>query len=199
MLLLGPQYVIIMSKLQLRIFDGTRNLFAAPAKFLVTITDGNQTQHVRDYFPENDITFDLPFFDNFGDNYTVIVWADGYKQAGFVPVKLSDQFLKIVDIMLIANNPGFSFADAKWEAVNSRYPFLGSDVEDAAGETRYNNLLEQSERTLACLGYGNDSGLCRAPHDPDHAEFRGMRSSLAGPSVLGHSGQFLLRMIRCSN
>jgi hypothetical protein len=151
MLLLGPQYVIIMSKLQLRIFDGTRNLFAAPAKFLVTITDGNQTQHVRDYFPENDITFDLPFLDNFGDNYTVIVWADGYKQAGFVPVKLSDQFLKIVDIMLIANNPGFSFADAKWEAVNSRYPFLGSDVEDAAGEARYNNLLEQSEGTLACL------------------------------------------------
>jgi hypothetical protein len=34
---------------------------------------------------------------------------------------------------------------------------------------------------------------------PYHAEFRGMRSSLAGPSVLGHSGQFLLRMIRCSN
>jgi hypothetical protein len=26
-----------------------------------------------------------------------------------------------------------------------------------------------------------------------------MRSSLAGPSVLGHSSQFLLRMIRCSN
>jgi hypothetical protein len=26
-----------------------------------------------------------------------------------------------------------------------------------------------------------------------------MRSSLAGPSVLGHSGQFLLRMTRCSN
>ena len=26
-------------------------------------------------------------------------------------------------------------------------------------------------------GYGNDSFLCRAPHDTDHAEFRGMRSS----------------------
>jgi hypothetical protein len=41
-----------------------------------------------------------------------------------------------------------------------------------------------------------------SPNGPfcrDHAQFRGMRSSLAGPSVLGHSGQFLLRMIRCSN
>ncbi len=80
-----------MSKLQLRIFDGTRQLFSAPAKFLVTITDGNKTQRVRNYFDANDITFDLPFFDNFGDNYAVVVWAQGYKQAGFVPVTLSDQ------------------------------------------------------------------------------------------------------------
>ena len=48
-------------------------------------------------------------------------------------------------------------------------------------------------------GYGNDSVLCRAPHARDHAEFRGMRSSLPGPSVLDHSGQFLLRMIKCPN
>ena len=30
-----------MSKLELRIFDGSRQLFSAPAKFLITITDGN--------------------------------------------------------------------------------------------------------------------------------------------------------------
>jgi hypothetical protein len=55
-----------MSKLQLCIFDGTRQLFSAPAKFLVTITDGNRTQQIRDYYEANDITFDLPFFDNLG-------------------------------------------------------------------------------------------------------------------------------------
>jgi hypothetical protein len=48
------------------------------------------------------------------------------------------------------------------------------------------------------MGYGKDSGQ-NGPFFTDHAEFRGMRSSFAGPSVLGHSGQFLLRMIRCSN
>ena len=37
------------------------------------------------------------------------------------------------------------------------------------------------------------------PFSPYHAEFRGKRSSFAGPSVLGNSGQFLLRIIRCSN
>lgn len=140
-----------MSKLQLRIFDGTRQLFFAPAKFLVTITDGNRTQHIRDYYEVNEITFDLPFFDNFGDNYTVVVWAEGCKQAGFVPVTLSDQYLKTLDIMLIPNDPGFSFVNARWDAANARYPFLGSDVDNAAGAARYGNFLDQSENSLACL------------------------------------------------
>jgi hypothetical protein len=140
-----------MSKLQLRVFDGTRQLFSAPAQFLVTITDGNQTQQVRDYFPDNDLTFDLPFFDNFGDNYTVVVWAKGYKQAGFMPVTLSEQYLKTLDIMLIPDQPGFSFVDARWDEANTLYPFLGSDVDNATGAARYDNLLDKTPKSLACL------------------------------------------------
>lgn len=140
-----------MSKLQLRIFDGTRQLFPAPAQFLVTITDGNKTQQVRDYYVANDIIFDLPFFDNFGDNYTVVVWTKGYKQAGFTPVILSDQYVKTLDIMLISNDPGFSFVDARWDAAKARYPFLGSDVDNAVGAARYDSLLDQAEKSLACL------------------------------------------------
>ena len=140
-----------MSKLQLRVFDGTRQLFSAPAQFLVTITDGNRTQQVRDYYQANDITFDLPFFDNFGDNYTVVVWAKGYKQAGFTPVTLSDQYLKTLDIMLIPNEPGFSFVDARWDPARLLYSFLGSDVDNATGAARYDNLLDQTPKSLACL------------------------------------------------
>jgi len=140
-----------VSKLQLRVFDGTRQLFSAPAQFLVTITDGNRTQQVRDYYQANDITFDLPFFDNFGDNYTVVVWAKGYKQAGFTPVSLSDQYLKTLDIMLIPDKPGFSFVDARWDPARVLYPFLGSDVDNATGAARYDNLLDQTPKSLACL------------------------------------------------
>jgi hypothetical protein len=140
-----------VSKLQLRIFDGTRRLFSAPAQFLVTITDGNRTQQIRDYYEANDITFDLPFFDNFGDNYTVVVWAKGYRQAGFTPVMLSEQYLKTLDIMLISGQPGFSFVDARWDAAEARYPFLGSDVDNAAGAARYDDLLDKTEKSLACL------------------------------------------------
>jgi hypothetical protein len=139
------------SALRLRIFDGTRQLFTAPAQFLITITDGYQTQHVRQYYSENDITFNLPFFDNFGDEYTVLVWAQGYKQAGFSPVELSNSYVKTLDLMLISDTPGFSFVNARWAAAKAAYPFIGSDVDDATGETRYDNLLDQTEKTLACL------------------------------------------------
>ena len=68
------------SKLELRIFDGSQQLFPAPANFLVTITDGNQVQRFRSYINKPQILFDdLPFFDNFGDNYSILVSADGYK------------------------------------------------------------------------------------------------------------------------
>jgi hypothetical protein len=140
-----------VGKLQLRIFDGSRQLFSTATKFLVTITDGNQTQHVRDYFRDNDITFDLPFFDNLGDEYRVVVWAEGYKQAGFAPVKLSDNYLKRLDIMLVSDDAGFSFADAPWATANARYPFIGGDLDDAAGATRYEDFMEASQRPLACL------------------------------------------------
>jgi hypothetical protein len=141
-----------MSKLRIRIFDGTRQPFAAPAKFLVRIVDGNQKVQIWKEYEANDITFnDLPFFDNFGDNYTVLISADGYKQAGFVPVKLSDAYLKTLDIMLIPNEPGFSFVNARWPAVKSAYPFIASDVNNATGQKRYDDLLDKTERSLACL------------------------------------------------
>jgi hypothetical protein len=140
-----------MSTLRLRIFDGTRQLFAAPANFLITITDGNQTQHIHDYYPDNDITFtDLPFFDGLGDRYTVIVWADGFQQAGFTPVWLSDDYTRTLDIMLISNNPGFSFVDARFPEASAQYPFIAAGNDNAAAEALYDGLVEQ-QKPLACL------------------------------------------------
>ncbi len=139
------------SKLRLRIFDGTRQLFAAPAKFLVRITDGNQKVHTWTEYTLNDLLFELPFFDNLGDHYTVLVSAKGYKQAGYYPVKLSDRYLTTLDLMLIRNDPGFSFVDARWPAAKSKFPYLASGAKEAAGEQRYDDLLDKTEKSLASL------------------------------------------------
>jgi hypothetical protein len=138
-----------MSKLRLRIFDGTRQLFSTPAQLLVRIVDGNQKLQIWQSYPQNDLTFDLPFFDNFGDNYSVLVSCDGYKQAGFVPMKLSNTYLATLDIMLIPNSPQFNFANGPWPAAKAAYPFLAAG--DATGEKRYNNLLENAPKSLACI------------------------------------------------
>ncbi len=140
-----------MSQLTLRIFDGTRNLFAAPAQFLITITDGNQKQLVRDYFNAPTQAFDLPFYDNFGDLYSVVVWANGYRQVGFAPVKLSDSTPTTLDLMLVANDPGFSFVNARWDTVFQKFPFLGGDTTATAAQTRYENLLDQKPPVIACF------------------------------------------------
>jgi hypothetical protein len=140
-----------MSKLELRIFDGSRQLFSAPADFLVTIFDGNQTERVRQSFQNNQLLFDLPFFDNFGDNYRVIVSTDAYQQAGFFPVALSDKFTRTLDIMLIPDDPGFSFVNARWESVSVAYPFLADGADNATGKARYETLLDQQEKSLACF------------------------------------------------
>jgi hypothetical protein len=139
-----------VSQLRLRIFDGTRQLFAAPAKFLVTITDGHQTQQFRNYIETPDTTFAVPFFDNLGDNYTVIVWADGFQQAGFSPVKLSYSYTRILDLMLIPKDPGFSFVNARFPAAKAAYPFIGASLDNPTGEANYDNLVEE-EKPLACL------------------------------------------------
>jgi hypothetical protein len=140
-----------LSKLELRIFDGSRQPFSAPANFLVTIVDGNQKQLFRDYIQSNSKEFDLPFYDNFGDNYRVIVSADNYQQAGFVPVVLSNQYSRKLDVMLIPNDPGFSFVNARWDAVSAKYPFLANGVDNATGAARYEMLLDQQEKSLACF------------------------------------------------
>ena len=147
-----------MSKLRLRIYDGTRQLFAASAKFLITITDGNFTQRVRDFFPSNDTTFDLPFFGNLGDNYTVVVYADGYQQAGYTPVKLSDDYTTTLDIMLIAKDPGFNFVNARFPAASARYPFIAAGVDSGEGEARYDALLEREKPLASFLNLGEAMG-----------------------------------------
>jgi hypothetical protein len=140
-----------MSKLRLRIFDGTRKPFASPAQFLVRIVDGNQKVQLWKNYPQNDLTFELPFFNNFGDNYSVLVSLDGYKQAGYVPLKLSDSYLTTLDIMLISKNPVFNFADGPWETAKTAYPFLAAGADDATGAERYSGLIEQTPKALACI------------------------------------------------
>jgi hypothetical protein len=143
------------SSLKVNVFDGARQPMGTGVRILITITDGSNKQLVRDYFRPGQ-TFDLPFYNNLFDNYTVVAYADGYTQAGFTPVKCSPFTSQTVDIMLLKSDASFNFAMARWDALAASRPLLhgilahGALDVDAARD-RYVQLMESEGPVLACL------------------------------------------------
>ena len=140
------------SPLMVNVFDGTRQTSPAGTDILYRVIDGNQKQiYTQDQKKSSLYLKGLPFYDNFGDNYTVIVSSDGYRQAGFTPIKLSPAISSRIDLMLIPKDGQFNFASAGWEWAKANLPFLANGVDNAAGRARYEGLMEQKSGTLAAL------------------------------------------------
>jgi hypothetical protein len=122
---------------------------------LVRIIDGNQKQVISDFYTKPSILFEgLPFYNNFGDNYTVVVSAKDYVQAGFFPVKIAPNSLQRVDLMLLPKDGKFNFHDALWSTLKQMHPQLAlllahGAADDAAAQDRYSQLMENRPASLA--------------------------------------------------
>jgi hypothetical protein len=97
-----------------------------------------------------------PFFDNFGDDYTVLVTADGYRDAGFTPVKIARNAWQRVDLMLVPKEGDFNFSEASWENLRASHPQLfkllsSAAVSDASASERYGDLRENQGPRLAAF------------------------------------------------
>jgi hypothetical protein len=142
------------SKLRVRVFDGSRQEFAGELPLLMTIMDGNQKVLFRDEKPSGTV-FDVPFYDNFGDNYTVVAFRDGYSQAGFTPVKCSPELPQTVDLMLLGKNANYNFANARWDALKAwnanGFALLSNGVDPTSAEQRYGDLMDNKTPALACF------------------------------------------------
>jgi hypothetical protein len=137
----------------LNVYDGTRQPIAQGTQMLVTVIDGAQNQLYRDYLGGPSVTLKLPFHNNFTDNYSIVVWAKGYEQAGFQPVKIGPNAPVALDLMLLPAQGTFHFAKAQWADVLQKKPVLarifaaGTDDAGAA----YGAMLEGHPNILACL------------------------------------------------
>ena len=89
-----PQTASIMVGL----FDGARRPLTE-TEILLRIIDGNQEPLQPHQGRGSHFLLHVPFHDNLFDNYTVIAWAKGYKQAGFTPVKVTPKVLQPLDLM----------------------------------------------------------------------------------------------------
>jgi hypothetical protein len=142
--------------LMVNIFDGRRQPIAPRVDLLVRVLDGNQKKQREVSSREPSLAFNkLPIFDNFGDNYTVLVSARGYNGAGFTPVKISRNTWQNIDLMLLQKDGGFNFAQASWDTLRDSHPqifrLLSSGVSDAAARKRYDDMWENQGATLAAF------------------------------------------------
>jgi hypothetical protein len=151
-LAMGPRTCAI----NVSVFSGARRPFPSGKEVLLTVRDGNQQQIFRDYVKKPNFALTgLPFYNNFGDNYTVVAWAKDHAQAGFTPVKVTPDMPASLDVMLVREEAGFNFSEARWGSIrrNPRYATLltaGSASLEAA-RNRYMDVLENRSAALACV------------------------------------------------
>jgi len=141
--------------LMVNVFDGTRQPIRAGTQILVRVIDGNQKQILNQFYTVPNIEVEgLPIYNNFGDNYTVLVSADGYKDAGFTPVKMFAGAVQSVDLMLMPNDATFNFHDAAWPTLKQTHPNFAAllaqgAADDNAAQDRYTQLMENQPGSLA--------------------------------------------------
>jgi hypothetical protein len=145
-----------MARIQLNVFDGTRRPINKSANLLITLRDGNQNQIHRDYHPGPTVSFDVPYFNGLGDNYTVIVYADKYVQAGFAPVRVSETVPQVLDLMLLPKKGRPNFGEASWSKIKMNHHSLfellsggASGVTEA--KARYEDFMTKLPGSLAAL------------------------------------------------
>jgi len=136
------------------VFDGTRQAIPQSTQVLLTVHDGAQNQLFRNFVDGPSVRLELPFHNNFADNYAIVASADGYEQAGFQPVAVAPGAPGQLDLMLLRKAATFHFAAARWTDVVAQKPLLAqiiaSSVTGAAGDA-YADLMEQHPDQLACL------------------------------------------------
>lgn len=146
------------ARIRLMVFDGARLPFSKEQDLLLRVHDGqttdSRTKTLNSESLDQGVAFlDVDFFDNFADNYTVLVSADDYRDAGFFPVKVSPKVLADVSLMLVSSDPGFSFDP--WDTIVSSHPKIAEflSLTPAAGTAKdnYTASMESHPKETACL------------------------------------------------
>jgi len=146
------------AQIRLKIYDGSRQPFSERQEVLLRVHNGQTTQSFTKTLNtkslnEGEVVLNVDFFDNFADNYNVLVSADGYRDAGFFPVRVARRTPQNVSLMLIPSKPALQFEP--WDVIaTSPAPiakFLSLSSVSGHPQDDYNENVESRPRQLACL------------------------------------------------
>src|ERR1039457_1007867 len=112
----------------LNVYDGKRQLLDKAVKWSAQAIDGRGlNERATLVFPDlrgGSQLLNVPFFDNFGDNYTIVVTADGYEADAWRPVTVSGSGPVTADILLLPKNGAPHFAGATWDQLSRWRPHV---------------------------------------------------------------------------
>lgn len=143
-------------KLYVNVYDGSRRYISNDIDLLVTIRDGMQKVLVnKETYNQPAIEFSVPFNDNAADNYNVVVFADDHREVGFYPIKVSKNYPAIVDLMLIPNDAGLDFTEARWGNLEEHhevlFKLLSAGATGEAAKKRYEDFKKKTPGSLAAF------------------------------------------------
>lgn len=143
-------------RIQLNLFASTRQPINSDFKSFVRINNGHhQSVHAKFHQGQPPI-FEVEFFDNFGDDYSVIVSAKKHHDSGFFPVKVSPDAPRRLVLMLLPKKSRYNFANAQWDRLKQTDPALigiisrGLPSENSA-RSLYDELLDGTARRQDAL------------------------------------------------
>jgi hypothetical protein len=144
--------------IRLMIYDGARQPFSERQSLLLRIHNGETIDPITKILntksaAEGVVFIDVDYYDNFADNYTVLLSADGYRDGGFFPVKVSPNVLADLNIMLVPKNPTFEFDP--WDVLVSNHPriaqFLSLTTTVPDPGNNFATSVEDHPTETACL------------------------------------------------
>jgi hypothetical protein len=144
----------------LHVYDGKRQLLDKGVRWSAQAIDGRALDVRKTLtFPNlkgGSQLLNVPFFDNFGDNYTIIVDADGFQTAAWRPVTVSGSGPVTADIQLLPNRDAFNFAGATWDQLSQSRPNVAKMIracypDPATAAAMYSNACKNHPLSIACF------------------------------------------------
>ena len=153
-------YTMSNAKILLNLYDGRRQLLDDSVAWSATTYDGRGLQERKPLlFPNlhgGSKLLSVPFFDNFGDNYTVIVNADGFESNGWRPVTVSERAPVTLDLLLLPKRGAPHFARATWNDLVQQRPNVARIIRASSGTSEgaaamYTAGFEGRPSPMACF------------------------------------------------
>ena len=148
------------ANIMLNVYDGKRQLLDKTVPWSAQAIDGRGLSERQPQFFLNlhggSQLLEVPFFDNFGDNYTIIVTAEGFQTAAWRPVTVSGSGPVTAEILLLPNNSDFHFAAATWDQLSQSRPNVAKMIRagcpsgDAAA-AMYASACKSRPESIACF------------------------------------------------